>query len=206
MRLALLLSTIVWASLVITGLWWLGSYENTPGQAAMPPREWPLDSRIPLARDESTLVMLAHPHCPCTRASIGELASIMAHTQGRVRAYVLFLNPQGSADDWEKTGLWQSAADIPGVNVIKDSHGVEARRFNAATSGQTVLYNPQGQLLFSGGITASRGHFGDNPGQGAIVAIANGGVSDRAGTSVFGCPLFNPDSECKVTIDERNKH
>jgi hypothetical protein len=130
----------------------------------------------------------------------------MAHSQGRLRAYVLFVKLDGFADDWEKTDLWQSAAAIPGVTVVKDSDGIEARLFNAVTSGQTVRYNARGRLIFSGGITASRGHFGDNIGQGAIVALVNAEVPDQAVTPVFGCPLFNPQSECPVQIDDRNQH
>lgn len=204
-RAILLLSAISWLSVVIIGIWLLWGYENKPGIAADPPRQWPAASRIQLSQDHATLVMLAHPHCPCTRASIGELASIMAHSQGRVRAYVLFITPQGSSSDWEQTDLWQSASDIPNVHVVKDTEGIQAQLFNAATSGQTVLYNAQGRLLFSGGITRSRGHFGDNVGQAAIVAIANAEIPDQTETSVFGCPLFNPESECRVLIDERNK-
>jgi hypothetical protein len=204
-RSILFIGTVSWFSLAIIGLWFLRSYETTPGIAAESPRQWPADSRIELARDHSTLVMLAHPHCPCTRASIGELASIMAHSQGRLRAYVLFVRPEGFSDGWEVTDLWQSASDIPGVKTILDGDGREARRFHAATSGQTLLYDPQGRLLFSGGITGSRGHFGDNPGQGAVVAIVNAEVPDRTETSVFGCPLFNPQSECQVSIDGKNK-
>jgi len=119
-----------------------------------------------------------------------------------MRAYVLFTTPAGSAEDWEKTDLWQSAAEIPGVSVVKDSEGVEARLFNAVTSGQTVLYDTHGRLLFSGGVTGSRGHFGDNTGQGAIISIVNAEDPERTETSVFGCPLFNPPSECKVSSDE----
>ena len=205
-RLVLVLITLVWATLVGSGLWWLWSYENAPGRAAMPPEQWPANSRIQLAHAEATLVMLAHPHCPCTRASIGELARIMAHSQGRLRAYVLFIKPAGTADDWEATDLWESASDIPGVTVVQDSDGIEAHLFNAATSGQTLLYNTQGRLLFSGGITGSRGHFGDNAGESAIVAIVNAAVPERTQTSVFGCPLFDSHSECLVSIDEKTNH
>jgi hypothetical protein len=130
----------------------------------------------------------------------------MAHSQGRMRAYVLFITPEGFSDDWQKTDLWQSASDIPGVNVVKDSDGIEAHLFNAATSGHALLYDTQGQLLFSGGITGSRGHFGDNVGQSAIVAIVNAEAPDHTETSVFGCPLFNPQSECVVSSDGKNKH
>lgn len=201
-RLLLWISILVWTTLVTTGLWFLWRYENTPGVTSSSPAQWPSISRIQLAGNQPTLVMLAHPHCPCSRASVGELARIMAHSQGRVMAYVLFTTPAGSSADWEKTDLWQSAADIPGVNVIKDSEGVEARLFNAVTSGQTVLYDTRGQLLFSGGVTRSRGHFGDNPGQGAIISIVNAEAPELTETSVFGCPLFNPPSECKVSNDE----
>jgi len=130
----------------------------------------------------------------------------MTHSQGKMEAYVLFTTLAGSAENWGKTDLWQSAAQIPGVRVVKDAGAIEARMFNAATSGQTVLYNTQGQLLFSGGITGSRGHFGDNAGQSAIIAIVNAQVPKLTETAVFGCALFDPPSECKVPHDERNKH
>src|SRR5688500_10084241 len=167
-RTLLLLSIVSWVALVSTGLWLLGGYENTPGIAAEAPGRWPTESRLHRATNQPTLVMLAHPHCPCTRASIGELASIMARTQGRLRAYVLFLKPEGTSKNWEATDLWHSAANIPGVEVVPDGDGREARLFRASTSGQTVLYDPAGHLLFSGGITQSRGHFGDNAGQASI--------------------------------------
>jgi hypothetical protein len=129
----------------------------------------------------------------------------MAHSQGRLTAYVVFLKPSGFSDEWEKTDLWQSAASIPGVNVIVDNDGAEADRFNAATSGQTLLYSADGRLLFSGGITASRGHSGDNAGRSAIISFANAGVADRSETAVFGCPLFDPDSLCRVPKDKKHE-
>jgi hypothetical protein len=149
--------------------------------------------------------MLAHPHCPCTRASIRELARLIAQAQGRVTAYALFVKPAGSSDDWEKTDLCQSAASIPGVSVVVDD-GVEAGRFHAVTSGQTVLYDAEGHLLFSGGITGSRGHSGDNAGRTAIVSLLNTGEAERMESSVFGCPLFGTHSECRESFDERDKH
>ncbi len=192
--------------MVSIGLWVIWGYENAPGVVAKPPLHWPADSQIQPSQGRATLVMLAHPHCPCTRASIGELASLMAHTQGRVTAYVLFLKPAGVSDNWEKTDLWQSAARIPGVKPLMDDDGAEARRFHAATSGQTVLYDAEGRLLFSGGITGSRGHSGDNAGRSAIVSLLGDGAAERAETFVFGCPLFDNNSECRESKDERAKN
>jgi hypothetical protein len=198
----LLTSGVLWLFAVSTGLWILWGYENTPGVSAEPPALWPADSRIPRSHERATLVMLAHPRCPCTRATIGELASLMAHSQGRLTAYVLFLKPEGFSDDWEKTDLWQSAASIPGVTAIVDDGGAEAQRFHSATSGQTVLYDAAGRLLFSGGITSARGHSGDNAGRSAIESLVNTGAADRAETLVFGCPLFGEKSECQGSRNE----
>lgn len=205
-RLVLPACVTLWLVVVGGGLSVLWGYENTPGAPAAAPRQWPADSRIRPAQGRATLVMLAHPHCPCTRASIGELASLMAHGQGRLTAYVLFLKPAGFSEDWEKTDLWRSAAGIPGVNPVVDEGGTEARRFHAITSGQTLLYGADGRLLFSGGITASRGHSGDNAGRSAIVSLVNTGGAERDETFVFGCPLFDENSECREPRDERDKH
>lgn len=205
-KLILLVSTVLWLSAVSTGLWILWGYENTPGVSAKPPVLWPAESGIRRAQGSATLVLIAHPRCPCTRATVGELAAIMAHSQGRLTAYVLFLKPAGFSEDWERTDLWQSAASIPGVNVLIDEDGVEARLFNSSTSGQTILYDSAGRLLFSGGITGSRGHSGDNAGRSAIVSLVNAGAADRAETFVFGCPLFDKNSECRELEHESNEH
>lgn len=205
-RLTLLTSATLWLLVVSIGLWFLWGYENTPGVSAAAPLLWPAESKIQRATDRATLVMLVHPHCPCTRATMGELASIMAHTQGRLTAYVLFLKPQGFSEDWEKTDLWQSAASIPGVNVMIDEGGAEARLFNSSTSGQTILYDAKGRALFSGGITGSRGHSGDNAGRSAIVSLVNTGTAEQAETKVFGCPLFDENSECLESKDKRNEY
>jgi hypothetical protein len=46
-------------------------------------------------------------------------------------------------------------------------------------------------LLFSGGITASRGHAGGNAGESAIVALVNHQTPAQTETLVFGCALAN---------------
>jgi len=202
----LIMTCAAWAVITAAGTGLLWGYENDPGPVARAPSNWPSDSRIRPATDRATLIMLIHPHCPCTRASIGELARLMAQTEGRVTAYAIFLKPSGSSDDWERTDLWQSAASIPGVSVVVDDDGAEAHRFHAMTSGQTALYDVDGRLLFSGGITGSRGHSGDNAGRSAIVSLLNSGDAERTETSVFGCSLYGSRSECLKEANEGNKH
>lgn len=204
-RFILIIACVAWTLMTGVGIHFLWNYENAHGPTAMVPAHWPANSRVRPATDRATLVMLAHPHCPCTRASIGELARLMAQADGRVTAYVLFVKPEGSADDWEKTDLWQSAASIPGVHVLVDD-GAEALRFHAVTSGQTALYDVAGRLLFSGGITASRGHSGDNAGRSAIVSLLNSGEAEQTETAVFGCSLHAPRSDCLEKANEETKH
>src|ERR671926_1631702 len=102
-RLILLAACALWLFVIGAGIKIIWGYESTPGVAASAPDRWPADSRIKPDAGRPTLVMLAHPHCPCTRASIGELARLMTQAQGRVTAYVLFVKPAGFATDWEKT-------------------------------------------------------------------------------------------------------
>jgi hypothetical protein len=182
------LFAVVWAAAIAGGLRALAAYENTPGTAGAVPPEWPSRVILPAA-DRATLVMAAHPRCPCTDASIAELAQIMAEADGKIAAYVLFATPKGAAADWEQTSLRSSAAAIPGVTVVTDTDGVECRRFGAETSGHTTLFSAQGRLLFNGGITGSRGHAGENAGESAIVALAKGETPVLTKTRVFGCPI-----------------
>ena len=196
-------SILVWFLVVAAGLSILWGYENSPGAAVAAPARWPAESRIKPTADKATLVMLTHPQCPCTRASIEELDKLMAHCQGRVNAYVVLMKPAGFDDSWVKTDTWRAVLKIPGVSVLIDPDGVEVQRFRAATSGQVLLYSSDGLLLFSGGITASRGHAGDNAGRAVIESLLNLGAADADHSLVFGCPLFSPvspDSECRVVV------
>jgi hypothetical protein len=180
---------VVWSLALVAGLRTMMSYESVPGTVGKVSEHWPVVSRIPAPNERPTLIMVAHPLCPCTRASMDELARIMARVQGKVSAYVLFLKPQGAPADWENSDLRRTAAKIPGVTVLSDLDGMEARRFGAETSGHTFLYDRNGALLFSGGITQARGHAGDNAGESAIVALVNDHHAELAKSFVFGCSL-----------------
>lgn len=182
---------LTWAGATIVGGHALLRYENSPGNVGRLASSLPVGSEVRLATDRPTLVMAAHPQCPCTRASVAELAQLMAHVQGKVQAYVLFYTPRESGADWQNTDLRRTAAQIPGVTVLSDIDGAEAERFGAETSGHTFLFDPSGQLLFNGGITASRGHAGDNIGESAIVSLINDHTAKRSQTFVFGCSLKN---------------
>jgi hypothetical protein len=182
--------TILWLTGVSSGLWVVWAYENRPGLDAHAPRQWPAQSALAAATDRPTLVFVAHPQCTCTRASIQELAEILARATNHPKTYVLFLKPSSFDTGWERTDLWRSASALPGVTVLSDDNGVEAQHFGVYTSGETLLYDSGGSLIFSGGITGSRGHAGDNAGEQALVSLLTRGGARQRASSVFGCPLF----------------
>jgi hypothetical protein len=181
----------IWLFCIAAGLEVLFNYENSPGREGPAVVDWPSTTRILRDSAHSTLIMFAHPQCPCTRASLGELNLLMTHCQGRVTAHVVFFKPEEFTADWTKTDLWRSAEAIPGVRVRVDEGGVESELFHAQTSGFTVLYDTQGRLLFRGGITSARGHSGDNAGRAALQALIRGDSADQTHTRVFGCSLLD---------------
>jgi hypothetical protein len=106
------LLTLIGAALTIvivgaTGILW--RYSLTPGVAGTPSALWPAQSSLAHKAGALTLVMVARPHCPCSRASIGELALLIAQPRETPDANVIFLEPPGFSDSWTKTDLWQSA-------------------------------------------------------------------------------------------------
>jgi hypothetical protein len=186
---------LLWVIVIAVGGRALFHYENAPGPSADAPRQWPSASRIQRPDARFALVMLAHPNCPCTRASLAELEVVMAKLQGKVAAYVIFSKPDASTEEIRNSDLWTKASAIPDVITIADDHGAETKRFGGLISGQAMLYDPQGHLVFSGGVTAARGHQGDNAGVDAVVSRVRGEVTAFAHAPAFGCSLYNPDAQ-----------
>ena len=188
-RIVLAVLILLWCRAVSLGFGMLWNYASAPGPTGEPPTQWPASSGIARTNDKPTLLMFAHPKCPCTRASINELARIIAECRDRVEAHVLFDLPAGATSDWELTDLYSLAQSIPGVHVQTDHDQAEGKQFAAKTSGIVLLYGTDGRLLFQGGITSSRGHSGDNLGRTAILELVNNGSASTTRTSVFGCLL-----------------
>jgi hypothetical protein len=187
------LLTGAWVATVAVGQRTMLNYDFSPAAPGTPPSTWPASSAIPRTPGLPTIVLVAHPHCPCTRASVEELAILLTRLHNRATATVIFVHPRTASEDWEKTDLWDSASRIPGVTVLNDLDGTEAARFGAQASGQTMLYSASGALQFSGGIVPSRGHAGDNRGLNAITSLVSTDSSTTTRTSVFGCSLHNPE-------------
>ena len=182
--------TLLWLGAASCGATLLWCYALTPGTESATASLWPADTTLRRHGDAPTLLVFLHPKCPCSRATIRELAEILHRSRNVHEAQVIIYKPSGTDSAWEHTDLWQSAARLPGVALSIDRDGREAMRFSAATSGHCLLYSAKGRLLFSGGITYARGHEGANEGKAALVSII-GNEQTSFKTPVFGCPLFS---------------
>jgi hypothetical protein len=180
---------------IAAGMAWMVRFESSPGEPARAPANWPAQAAV--ARTgvalggAYTLVMSAHPRCPCTRASLDELAMVMAASGNRMTARVLFFVPADAPQEWWMTDLWRTAAAIPAVTPVVDRGGTLQRVFGAETSGSVAVYDAAGRLQFNGGLTAARGQRGENPGRLSLISLIESGEAAEM-TPVFGCPLRTP--------------
>ena len=158
----------IWICSVIAGIVLLAKYGSAPGAAAGPPRSWPATPGLPCQSSRPSLVMFVHPKCPCSRASINELARLTARCRDRM-----------------------DLTAIPGLRVVVDQGGRLAAAFGITTSGHCLVYDAGENLIFSGGITTGRGHEGDSPGQAIVTGIAlHSAVNGSHECATYGCPLM----------------
>lgn len=173
----------VWLAAALCGFAVWERYDATPGAAGAAPAD------LPAARGRWALTVVVHPHCPCGRATLRELAELAAAAPD-LAVRVLVVRPGGTPDGWERGEAWELAARVPGAEVECDVNGDEARRLGTETSGAAVLADPSGRVVFRGGLTAARGRVGASAGRSAVLAWVEGGVG-AAEAPVFGCPLFD---------------
>jgi hypothetical protein len=184
----LALASLVWLFASAFGLVQLLGYELSPGSIGRAPPQWPLTSAVHPAGGY-TLIVSIHPQCPCTRATVEELARLMARCP-KLEAKLLFLKPKDYSQNWVETDIWSRAGKIPRVTCLVDESGTQISQFHSDTSGEAILYDSQGDLAFHGGITAGRGHIGDNAGVDSIIAIVSHHGAIGKQTPVYGCPIF----------------
>jgi len=130
-----------------------------------------------------------HPHCPCARATLAEVAALAVNGELSIR--IVFVRPAGVGESWESGRLWEQASAIPGATVRADESGTEARRAGATTSGFAVFRDAAGVVRFRGGLTAARGRSGVSAGSAAIRELLAGNEHAIREAPTFGCPLFD---------------
>lgn len=169
----------------------LFAFDQTAGAVSKVPTRWPGSTILDRPAEHGSLLVFVHPYCSCTVATLHEIATLSVDRQargGRPSTTILFYRPKNS--NWKPGKLWNNAQnEIPGAQTVWDEGGEEALRFGARTSGYAVFYNAQGNLLFNGGVTGSRGHEGDNFGIDELRTAIDTGRSASHSSLVFGCDL-----------------
>jgi len=183
----------VWLAVCAAGAGVLMVYSNRPGPQGTPnpvPTGWPLADAVPLDGVRPTLVVFAHPRCPCTKATLSQIERLQASARRGFAVRFAFYEPVGAGADWRDTALWRRAAMMPDSLAVPDPGGGLALACGAMTSGTVGLYGPDGAVRFWGGVTPSRGHEGESVGLAALREILRGEDPGRRTADVFGCSIL----------------
>ncbi len=199
-------AALLWIAAAVGGSLYIFFYESRPAPATAVAQVWPEQAGIARHADGFQLVMAVHPKCPCTRASVAELNKLMLASGSRVHAIALVTKPFELPDLWSESDVTARLREIPNVEVVRDLGGAKSSAFGAQNSGQTLLYDASGQLVFEGGITAFRGHEGPSVGGEMIAQIVAGHPAPRAHTKVFGCSLKDKFCPARGTSGEEHDH
>ncbi len=199
----------LWVLLSGAALFVMADYGSEPGEAGAAPEIWPsaLSTGIVPTPGKPTVVLFAHPLCPCTRATLVELESLTNRLYGLFDLHVLFYEPadvSAMPAVWAASDLKHMASKLPGTRLHKDTNGELAKYFGAYTSGQVLLYGTDNRLRFAGGITPSRGHAGENPGRATLISsiMTDSEVDPLAPVlnPVFGCRLHETGKDDRKLV------
>ncbi len=172
-------SLCFWVAAVVAVGAHMARYAATPGPTP----------QAPLAAASGTVTLYLHPKCACSRASVQEFLRLLPSLRGQ-RIRVVY-HDQGKGADWAKSDLWAAFEGVSGVERVLDPGGRQTRADGVRTSGHVLTYGPDRRLLFSGGITASRGHVGPSPGGELLKRLAQGSRRP-ASVATFGCDFDKP--------------
>lgn len=184
----------LWLTLVACGLIGMNSYSMTPGRS-----EFSAQHKSPtVSPGHLQLLVFIHPKCPCTAATIHELSGVVSSVKTRIAITAYLYTPPTAPSDWLNTANERALKKMEGVRIVSDINATEAQRFHVNTSGHLMLFDSHGNLRFSGGITAGRGHEGDNPALSAFRDAVQHASDDHSHkplspsfstAPVFGCSL-----------------
>lgn len=176
-----------WGAALCVAFCLLAVYAQRSGHPVDPPNNVP--SGVQLAPAGYTLVLVLHPKCPCSQASLYELERLAARCGERLSIRIYVFKPRSADSQWSQAAVATCRARFPAARVVADPDGQMAARLGCVTSGAVLLYAADGSVQFRGGITSARGHAGDNLGSDSIAAIVAGRPRLRDTTPVYGCPV-----------------
>lgn len=183
----------------------LVAYASEPGDAPHLVTTWPANAPINHDKSADTLLLFIHPRCPCSSATLAQLARIVAAAPSPPRTIALLSRPRGTQiAAWDRGALTEALNRIPNTIILPDPNGAIARQFGATTSGYCMLFDQQGNATFAGGITPARAHQGDNTGATRLARALRPEAPPIASicSPTFGCPLVLPHAPASACTAE----
>lgn len=184
------IGVVAWSLCIVCAFGALAGYMHTPGASRDPDAEANPFLAAHRQAHRPLLVIVVHPRCPCTDASLAEFGDLLARSRGACDAVIL----RFQAGDWPAGPVSQDCGGVS-VPVLPDVDGKIAANLGAETSGDCVLVDADGKIRFHGGITLARGHRGRSHGQDAMLAIIDGRPTALKATPVYGCSIH---SKCEI--------
>ena len=135
------------------------------------------------------IVMALHPKCPCTRRSLDELQSLLGIAPEKTHCTFLVGLPSSKSKTWMDTDTVATASGLPNVDIITDQDSARAKSLGLSRSGESLVINDAGQVVFQSGITAGRSCKMRNPSSDAVSEFLLHGTCPAITTPMFGCPL-----------------
>lgn len=145
--------------------------------------------------DEPTIVVFYHPHCPCTQAVARCLERLSTVFSGKPVMLAFAFCPSELPEDWIRTVTTSRLECISRCTVFVDRDAERCKQFGAEVSGHVLVYDREGKLVFSGGVTPFRGHEGDSLASKEFVHQVNGPQGELTHWPVFGCPIVEPSEQ-----------
>lgn len=173
--------------LVMGGILGLSFYANTPSVERLVGTVWNEDL-LGTKGEGKTLVYFIHPNCPCTLASNFELQRVLQQNYPELNIVSVIRSENRSIE-----------SPING-RTIYDTNGEISSELGINTSGHVVLYDKNGLAIYSGGVTPSRGHRGNNFGSSSLINLLADTTTSSNNTQnlisffTYGCKLNKHES------------
>src|SRR5690606_15599713 len=90
---------VIWGLLLAGGFYALAKHQLTAGESGIAPKHWPAASQLRAAPQGYTLVVFAHPKCPCFRTSAEALQRLVTG-QPTLHCVVVAAHPARQRDEW----------------------------------------------------------------------------------------------------------